>query len=62
MIWRTNGEEPRINDWTLVMDKGGGDAKNAVGLTLSVFKDYLYVGTAGNTYGVLGHIIPKNHI
>lgn len=39
-VWRTNGPEPRVNDWTLVVDSFGD---NAYTLSIGVFKDYLYV-------------------
>lgn len=42
-VWRTNGEEPKLNDWTLIVDKGFGDPANKYTLSIGVFKDYLYV-------------------
>lgn len=39
-VWRTNGPEPRVNDWTLVVDNFGD---NLYTLSIGVFKDYLYV-------------------
>ncbi len=43
-VWRTNGHEPRMNDWTLVVDNGFGDPANVYTLSIGVFKDHLYVG------------------
>jgi hypothetical protein len=42
-VWRTNGEEPELNEWTLVVDNGFGDPANKYSLSIGVFKDYLYV-------------------
>ncbi|MEG0133127.1 MAG: hypothetical protein RR891_07695 [Clostridium sp.] len=42
-VWRTEGEEPRVNHWVLVVDKGFGDSANKYVLSIGVFKDYLYV-------------------
>ncbi len=43
-LWRTTGDEPELNKWQLVIDKGAGDAVNIAPLTLGIFKDHLYVG------------------
>jgi hypothetical protein len=43
-LWKTEGTEPKINEWKLVIDKGAGDALNIIPLTLGVFKEYLYIG------------------
>ena len=40
-VWRTNGPEPKLNDWTLIVDKGFGDPANVVTLATGVFKDHL---------------------
>ncbi len=45
-LWRTEGAEPETNRWKLVVDKGAGDALNEIPLTLGVFRDQLFVGTA----------------
>jgi hypothetical protein len=42
-VWRTNKEEPRLNDWTLVVDNGFGDPSNRYSLAMGVFKNHLYV-------------------
>ena len=42
-VWRTDSEEPRFNDWTLIVDKGFGDESNKYSLAIGVFKNYLYV-------------------
>jgi hypothetical protein len=42
-VWRTNNEEPRLNDWTLVVDNGFGDPANQYSLAMGVFKNHLYV-------------------
>ncbi|QOX61936.1 hypothetical protein FRZ06_00480 [Anoxybacterium hadale] len=43
-VWRTNGPEPRQNEWTLIVDRGFGDPANVYTLSMGVFRDYLYVG------------------
>jgi hypothetical protein len=42
-VWRTNGAVPKLNDWTLIVDKGFGDPANKYTLSIGVFKNYLYV-------------------
>ncbi len=42
-VWRTNGQEPKMNDWTLIVDKGFGDPANKYTLSIGVYKNYLYV-------------------
>lgn len=42
-VWRTNGEVPELNEWTLVVDKGFGDSANKYVLSVGVFKGQLYV-------------------
>ncbi len=42
-VWRTNSEEPKLNDWTLIVDKGFGDSANKYVLSVGVFKGHLYV-------------------
>lgn len=42
-VWRSNGPEPQLNEWTLIVDKGFGDAANDNVLSMGVFKDGLYV-------------------
>ena len=42
-VWRSNKEVPEINDWTLIVDKGFGDAENQYSLSIGVFNDHLYV-------------------
>lgn len=42
-VWRTNGIEPRLNDWTLVVDGGFGNPANQFTLGIGVFKNHLYV-------------------
>lgn len=59
MIWRTNSDTPKVNDWKLVIDKGAGDASNAIAISLVEFKENLYVGTAYNTFSFLSYFIPK---
>lgn len=43
-VWRTNGPEPRQNDWTLIVDSGFGDPENVYTLSMGVFRNCLYVG------------------
>jgi hypothetical protein len=42
-VWRTNGPKPKLNDWTLIVDKGFGDPANVYTLAMGVFKEHLYV-------------------
>lgn len=42
-VWRSNKEVPEMNEWTLIVDNGFGDAANQVSLSIGVFKNYLYV-------------------
>ncbi|WP_139904736.1 hypothetical protein [Clostridium thermarum] len=42
-VWRTNGTEPRLNDWTLIADRGFGNPANVYTLAMGVFRNYLYV-------------------
>ncbi len=55
-VWRTNGTEPAMNDWTLIVDKGFGDPANKYSLSIGVFKDYLYV--SGTKQLPLAWLIP----
>lgn len=43
-LWRTEGADPIMNGWKLVIDKGAGDAYNKIPLTLGIFGEHLYVG------------------
>lgn len=56
-IWRTNQEEPRLNDWTLVSDNGFGDPSNKYSLSMGVFKGYLYV--SGTKQLPLSWLVPR---
>lgn len=42
-VWRTNGSTPKLNDWTLIVDNGFGDATNQYTLSMGIYKNYLYV-------------------
>lgn len=42
-VWRTNGVEPELNEWTLIVDKGFGDSANKYSLSIGTFRNYLYV-------------------
>lgn len=42
-VWRTNGPEPKMNDWKLIVDKGFGNPDNVYVLAMGVFKDHVYV-------------------
>ena len=55
-VWRTNGAEPKLNDWTLIVDKGFGDPRNIYTLSMGVFKNYLYV--SGTKQLPLAWLIP----
>ena len=59
MVWRTNGDTPKINEWKLVIDKGAGDTSNATAISLVEFNDYLYVGTAYDTFSFISYVVPK---
>ena len=55
-VWRTNGTEPEMNDWTLVVDKGFGNTANTIPLSIGVFDDHLYV--SGTKQLPLAWLIP----
>lgn len=42
-VWRSNGEIPEMNEWTLIVDKGFGDLENKYTLAIGVYNEYLYV-------------------
>ena len=42
-VWRTNDSTPKLNDWTLIVDNGFGDAANQYTLSMGIYKNYLYV-------------------
>ena len=42
-IWRSNDSYPTMNDWTLVADKGFGDAMNRNVMSTGVFRNHLYI-------------------
>lgn len=42
-VWRSNHEQPAMNDWTLVGDAGFGDAMNREIMSMGTFKNHLYV-------------------
>ena len=56
-VWRTNGPEPELNDWTLIVDNGFGDPANVYTLAIGVFKDHLYV--SGTKELPLSWFIPR---
>lgn len=56
-IWRTNGIEPKVNDWKLVVDKGFGDKDNKFTLSMGVFQEHLYV--SGTKDLPLSWMIPR---
>ncbi|MGM0409913.1 MAG: hypothetical protein ACQEQF_04040 [Bacillota bacterium] len=56
-IWRTNGPEPELNNWTLVADNGFGDPDNLFTLSMGVFRDHLYV--SGTKQLPLSWTIPR---
>lgn len=59
MVWRTKAEEPRADDWKLVIDKGAGDAANTTAVSIVTFNDNLYVGTGNIRRDLLNFIFPK---
>lgn len=42
-VWRSNNSHPSTNNWTLVADKGFGDAANKNIMSSGIFKDSLYI-------------------
>ncbi|MDO5517775.1 MAG: hypothetical protein Q4F66_09475 [Clostridium sp.] len=44
-VWRSNSDTPKLNDWTLVIDKGFGEGLNKNSMAMGVFKDHLYIST-----------------
>lgn len=44
-VWRTNSSDVKMNEWTLVVDKGFGDAMNANSISIGSFKNHLYVAS-----------------
>lgn len=57
-VWKTNGI-PDMNGqyaWTRVIRNGFGDTWNQYGMTMAVFNDHLYVGTAVG----IGMVMKKN--
>lgn len=42
-VWRSNSSTPKINDWTLVADKGFGDSANRNAMAITVFDEHLYI-------------------
>jgi hypothetical protein len=56
-VWRTNGPEPKLNDWTLIVGQGFGDPANVYTLAMGVFKDHLYV--SGTKQLPLSWFIPR---
>lgn len=63
-VWRTEGPEPEPDKWKLVVDKGAGDALNEIPLSMNIFRDHMYVGSA-ITFAILsvdpnrGYVQPK---
>lgn len=55
-VWRTNGVEPELNQWTLIVDNGFGNPANKYSLSIGVFKNYLYV--SGTKQLPLAWLIP----
>lgn len=43
-VWRSNGEIPQLNEWTLIVDKGFGDSANKYTLSMGAYHGYVYVG------------------
>lgn len=58
-VWKTDGSDPDLDgvyDWKQVISSGFGDTWNQWGMTMEVFNDHLYVGTA-----VGGGMVIKNN-
>lgn len=56
-VWRTNGYEPEVDEWTLVVKDGFGNPDNKYSLSIGVFKNHLYV--SGTKELPLAWIIPR---
>ena len=45
-VWRSNGRNPKLDDWTRIIDSGAGDMASTRALTMAVFRDSVIVGTS----------------
>lgn len=51
-LWRTEGFEPEQDRWIRVIDKGAGDALNQGPLSISAFKNHLYIGAIYSPFDI----------
>lgn len=56
-LWRTRGIEPKLNDWIMIADKGFGDESNTWSLSMTVFKNHLYL--SATTELPKGYLFPR---
>lgn len=56
-LWRTKGMEPKLNEWVMIADKGFGDESNTWSLSMSVFRDHLYL--SATTELPKGYLFPR---
>jgi hypothetical protein len=45
-VWRSNTADPKLDDWTRIIDSGAGDMASTRALTMTVFRDSVIVGTS----------------
>jgi hypothetical protein len=45
-VWRSNTADPKLDDWTRIIDSGAGDMASTRALTMAVFRDNVIVGTS----------------
>lgn len=58
MLWRTEGSEPELNHWKLIIKNGGGYDFNSIPISLVEFNDHLYIGTGIDTTAMLCYVFP----
>lgn len=58
MLWRTEGSEPELNHWKLIIKNGGGHDFNSIPISLVEFNDHLYIGTGIDTTAMLCYVFP----
>lgn len=56
-VWRSNSNEPRMNDWTMIGKSGYGEKENKIFAAMNVYKDHLYFSTIGEARNI--YLMPK---
>ena len=56
-VWRTNGCEPKLNDWVKIGESGYGNPENKMIISMNVYRDYLYFSTIGQAPNIF--IVPR---